>query len=1068
MPTGPIVKAGKKAVKSAYQKAVDKGLDMSKARVSTQIARGEIKSIVDSLNDQGIKTSVSVSDDIITINKIIVPKEARGAGLGTDAIQQIISYADSSGRKVALTPSTDFGGNMAGLKRLYKRLGFVENKGSNKEFEISESMYRPINVAFNPDQTSGPNLLSGNALDMSQKARLARAKEQGFDVDNVYYHGTNKDIEAFDDSLFQKFDAGDYGAGVYLTESPASASAYAEWRTRGKRGGEANVLPVNVKSGNFYTIYKDSNLPDAQQKFPPIDDKEYSKYFSDELKKQGYDGVKVIMRDVDDETGEIVGEFIQELVVFDPKNIRSVNAAFDPAAKDSSKLLAGTVAGTVGVGAMQGNEAQAAEFTPEQQAVLERVRARREATQTQAQAQFTPEQQAAIARAKERRAKKDSFLKNTGDVLTEAAAAINRGAVDILEFVPLTVLNTLAEGVAKVKGTEPKRFRTEDLPFVGGFIEQAQQGGQMVPGMPRDIVQRGGEYIPMAMTGAAALRGAASMLPAQTAGESASMGVLRQMAPTTAGLEVGGAVGAGAGEVVGKEVGGETGEMIGGVAGGLTGAGIGAGISSTARKAVDALATRIGVTVDDLIDIQTGVPTTSLQRALKKHNVKFATLLDDPADDISVTLSPPDIKALPAPQREARMSEYVRRAVVKKLKEGSRSEALADKKLNPNQTDYVKDQIGALAVKQGFRPGDVTHAKTANSVTRKAMASMLDIERRILDNTGYAQIELPLDVAGNEAFKRWKLIRSHVNDLGGQLDNIVNRPAHDARAITQGTGAPGGLRGAAIDTRGVERAVLDGLKAFEIDVPQSVINDTTQLKAFINDNLAFKGSAISKNESSIKVVRDVIDILSDAKQADARFAHIAKRQLDEMIDYKRKSSELTPSGERFAKSLREALNNSIRDVSPEYARINDELHDGLTAINMFVDSMPTKIDLYAEGALKAMGQQMRKIETNYSNKQALDNALTALDDTARRFGGEYDVNMRDLVTFSNTLNDRFGASVRGGFQGVQEQAGRNVARAFLSPKEAALEKVTEKITEALSPDDEKALNAMQILLRREQ
>ena len=43
---------------------------------------------------------------------------------------------------VALTPSSDFGGNKSRLTEFYKKFGFIENKGKNKRYEISEAMYR--------------------------------------------------------------------------------------------------------------------------------------------------------------------------------------------------------------------------------------------------------------------------------------------------------------------------------------------------------------------------------------------------------------------------------------------------------------------------------------------------------------------------------------------------------------------------------------------------------------------------------------------------------------------------------------------------------------------------------------------------------------------------------------------------------------------------------------------------------------------------------------------------------------------------------------------------------------
>ena len=78
----------------------------------------------------------------IELAKIVVPKHLRGSGVGTKILMEIIKYADSSNKIITLTPSADFGGNVSKLKKWYKSLGFVENKGKNKDYEISDLMYR--------------------------------------------------------------------------------------------------------------------------------------------------------------------------------------------------------------------------------------------------------------------------------------------------------------------------------------------------------------------------------------------------------------------------------------------------------------------------------------------------------------------------------------------------------------------------------------------------------------------------------------------------------------------------------------------------------------------------------------------------------------------------------------------------------------------------------------------------------------------------------------------------------------------------------------------------------------
>jgi len=132
-----------------------------------------------------------------------------------------------------------------------------------------------------------------NALDMSPEARLARAKEMGFDTSRTLYHGTKSEFDEFNTTR------GDYGDGVYLTPNQYIANQYAGW-TDG-----ANVRPVYVRG--------------------------------DVLEANGGNTV----------------------LVSDPRNIRSVNAAFDPAKSDSADLLAANAskgAGAASVASQPNNQ----------------------------------------------------------------------------------------------------------------------------------------------------------------------------------------------------------------------------------------------------------------------------------------------------------------------------------------------------------------------------------------------------------------------------------------------------------------------------------------------------------------------------------------------------------------------------------------------------------------------------------------------------------------------------------------------------------------------------------------
>lgn len=168
-------------------------------------------------------------------------------------------------------------------------------------------------------------------LDMSQAARMQRAQEQGFDTEQVYYHGTSSDFDSFRPSK-----TGEFGPAVYLTTSPREASSYSKTNTQGANAGQ-NVIPVMIRANNLF----DANEKDFWSVFKSATDSEAI----EKAKAAGYSGIR-FRRPVsywDDSLKKVVdtGEMQDHIALFDPANIRSINAAFDPAKRGSSNLMAG-------------------------------------------------------------------------------------------------------------------------------------------------------------------------------------------------------------------------------------------------------------------------------------------------------------------------------------------------------------------------------------------------------------------------------------------------------------------------------------------------------------------------------------------------------------------------------------------------------------------------------------------------------------------------------------------------------------------------------------------------------
>lgn len=91
-----------------------------------------------------IKLNIFDNGRYLQLSDIIIPKEERGKGIGSKAMQKIIDFADSQNKKIYLTPSTSFGASsVSRLEKFYKSFGFVKNKDKS---ETRDTMVRIPNT----------------------------------------------------------------------------------------------------------------------------------------------------------------------------------------------------------------------------------------------------------------------------------------------------------------------------------------------------------------------------------------------------------------------------------------------------------------------------------------------------------------------------------------------------------------------------------------------------------------------------------------------------------------------------------------------------------------------------------------------------------------------------------------------------------------------------------------------------------------------------------------------------------------------------------------------------------
>lgn len=254
-----------------------------------------------------------------------------------------------------------------------KRQRLRDNPGKR----ISEVL--PINEPWPANDAFGAGLMGAfggsikavsKGLDMSHAARMARAREMGFDVDNPVYHGTSADIDAMRPS-----ERGAIGPGVYSSPYLGVAQRYGDAvYPLSLKGKEFNATGMSVNGAGGKYISSTIAGDDVRRLLEGVDIEKESQRMADSLAR--YDGApgdavwillssKFGKEEAQRRIQSLGYDHIRgnqdgiEIVTLDPRNIRSIHAAFDPAKRNSADLLASVGGlGLLGYGGINGGASE--------------------------------------------------------------------------------------------------------------------------------------------------------------------------------------------------------------------------------------------------------------------------------------------------------------------------------------------------------------------------------------------------------------------------------------------------------------------------------------------------------------------------------------------------------------------------------------------------------------------------------------------------------------------------------------------------------------------------------------
>lgn len=436
---------------------------------------------------------------------------------------------------------------------------------------------------------------------------------------------------------------------------------------------------------------------------------------------------------------------------------------------------------------------------------------------------------------------------------------------------------------------------------------------------------------------------------------------------------------------------------------------------------------------------QNGRPTPELQKMLERQGVTYEALTPEAQAAIPDTLP-----ATVTPGTQAAVT--AERAVEADIAAGGRQAGLAKRQIadeSPWTRSVVSDPIAAKTVEQGFDTGFVQAVKTATPETQADMLKMLDRMRAFKENKRNPR---PSDIAGQAVVQRIEFIKDVSDKARAELNQIARQ----------------NLAGKQIDATPIQQTLRTALDDLGVTV----------LSARGKPVVSYKGSIIEKDPGSQRAINDLLDLMSGGAPADALRFHNLKRQIDALVDYGKAGKEGIPaSGERVLKTIRRALNDSLRQVDPDYARVNDVLSTSIKTFDDLSDSVGTKIDIFGASADRGVGQQLRRLFSNTQSRIAMEDAIKQLDEVANLFGGNFNNSAYDLAMFANNLDKRFGTVAETSIQGVMESAinrGAQVATqgSTATVTQMAVDALKRAANAAKGVNDYNAMRAMEELLLR--
>lgn len=388
------------------------------------------------------------------------------------------------------------------------------------------------------------------------------------------------------------------------------------------------------------------------------------------------------------------------------------------------------------------------------------------------------------------------------------------------------------------------------------------------------------------------------------------------------------------------------------------------------------------------------------------------------------------VRRVNAPVTESASKAQIRQAMVEGTKEAA--EFTLDK-----SGRVVADPIAKKVISNGFDPRTVSTIKFGSDADKASMLKMLDMAEQTL-KSGTARVRnRPQEVIGDGIMRRFDIISKAKKAAAGDIKTAV-----------------------ATELKGKPVNVSTAVDNFD--------NALARLNVGVDETgkLSFKGSQLEGNKATAAITR-VYNRLK--AEDDGGNLHMLKQYIDSQIEWgKSPDKPLDAQAVSALKALRGDINDALKKSSGKYADANNRYSTAIGAINDFGDVMGRRFDPESPRVEALVGQELRKVLSNYGVRNDMISAVDKLDEVARGFGGKFSDDPLNQVVFYSDLERLLGSFADNSMQStIEKGAGVAIKGATQGATAATVDLIRSGIKSAMSPSQEKAIASMREMLQQQ-